>query len=235
MPDSRLSYAQQFADFRDNPESPFYASEAFDGDPVETWEHITQRLDGLIARARGRSSPACDFELTLEMLQDWHAELFGEAFPRDAGRLRTRREGDWEHVYFGSNVGTIRSRRLKELRGRHPRRLQRDLRKACDEAMSAISALQASAREGAPLVLVDATYVAARLYAKILRIHPWVDGNLRTSYIALQAALSALDLPAVEFKDLGRHDDMLGKAFRGDDRPYAGLAELIAEIIQGAK
>ncbi len=69
-----------------------------------------------------------------------------------------------------------------------------------------------------------------RLYVKVLRAHPWVDGNLRATIVALNAALLTLGLPSVEFKDLELHDDLLGIAFVGKHDPYRPLAEHIAEI-----
>jgi hypothetical protein len=63
---------------------------------------------------------------------------------------------------------------------------------------------------------------------KLLRVHPWIDGNLRVSYVALQAALISLDLPPVVFSNLEQHDDLIGRAFRGQNEPYRPLARHIA-------
>lgn len=231
---ARFQYVGQFADFHDHPESPFYASAALGLGPVETWEHITRRMDDLIGRVCAANSPVDPFEISPEVLSSWHEEIFGDVFPDEAGRLRWRRDGDWDHVFFGADIGTVRSRQIKELRGAHPRKIRDLLRRACRQAITSISEIQRQLRAGEEPDFEEAVYAAARLYGKILRIHPWPDGNLRTAFVALQAALSALDLAAVEFKDLARHDDMLGIAFQGDDRPYEGLAALIAEILQEA-
>jgi hypothetical protein len=63
---------------------------------------------------------------------------------------------------------------------------------------------------------------------KLLRAHPWVDGNLRVAFVALQSALWSLGLPRVKFLNLDSHDDMAGAAFRGEHMPYRQLAEYIA-------
>ena len=80
--------------------------------------------------------------------------------------------------------------------------------------------------------IYDATYVVARLYAKLLRAHPWADGNLRVGFVALHAALLSLDLPRVMFPDLELHDDLVGIAFRNDNEPYLQLAGYIADYIR---
>ena len=57
---------------------------------------------------------------------------------------------------------------------------------------------------------VDAVAAATRLHAKVLRAHPFVDGNLRGTTVALNAGLVTLDLDVVAFKDLALHDELLG-------------------------
>jgi hypothetical protein len=65
----------------------------------------------------------------------------------------------------------------------------------------------------------------------VLRAHPWVDGNLRGTTVALNAGLVTLGLDIVGFNDLARHDELLGIAFVGRNNPYRPLAEHITEII----
>ena len=230
----RLVYAQQFADFHDHPESSFYRSEALGLNPVETWEHLVVRMDALIAQVQARFSVEVPFEISFELLCFWHEEIFRESFPEDAGRPRGRREGEWEHVFFGADIGTVRSRRVKQIRGASPWKIRDLTRHACREATRSISTIQSQLLAGHEPDFDEAIYAVARMYAKVLRIHPWVDGNLRTAFVALQGALSALDLATIELKDLARHDDMMGIAFQGDDQPYDGLAELIADILRAA-
>ena len=81
----------------------------------------------------------------------------------------------------------------------------------------------------------DAVHAATRLYAKVLRAHPFIDGNLRAGIVALNAGLVMFGLGIVTFKDLERHDELLGIAFVGKHDPYRPLAEHITEIIAGTK
>lgn len=227
MNQSREDLVGDFAGFSDRPESPFYCSTGISA--VETWDRSVDSMAILLLEL-----PAVvrepDFQFTPALLSRWHDRIFGSLFPREAGRLRWRRDGDWEHVYFGGNVGTVRSRRTKEYRGVHPQKLQGRLGEICEEFNEA----RQSMIEAAPgaTSINDAAYAGARLYAKLLRAHPFVDGNLRVAFVALHAALLALDLPRVMFPDLELHDDLVGIAFRNDNEPYLQLANYIADHIR---
>jgi fido (protein-threonine AMPylation protein) len=108
-----------------------------------------------------------------------------------------------------------------------PRKLPRRLGKICAEFNTAAAAIRASGATDT----YDAVHAATRLYVKVLRAHPFIDGNLRATTVALNAALVTLDLDIVAFKDLARHDELLGVAFVGKHDPYRPLAEHIAELI----
>lgn len=228
MAGQREEIAGEFVQFQDNPESPFYCAAGISA--VETWDRSVEAMTEVLLELPNLATD--DFRLTPELLSDWHREIFGELFPDDAGRLRWRKDGDWEEVFFGGDIGTARSRRTKEYRGAHPRKLEDRVNEICEEFNAARDALIAA--DARTVSLDDAAYVSARLYCKILRVHPWVDGNLRVAFVALHAALLSLDLPRVKFRDLQEHDELIGIAFRGDNEPYRPLAGYIAEYIRDA-
>jgi fido (protein-threonine AMPylation protein) len=115
--------------------------------------------------------------MTGERICRWHRAIFSTTFARDAGRIRT----DNEPVWFVVRVG---SRLVEGTRGRR----SVEGRRAATPATEAIG-------------------VAAALYGDLLRIHPFVDGNLRAAFVALQAGLRSLGLPGVSFgRVLDRHD-----------------------------
>ncbi len=128
-------------------------------------------------------------------------------------------DGQWEHVYFGVHN--------RGYRGTIPRELRKRLDKICAE----FNAAAAGIRESAGSDSFSVIHAATRLYAKVLRAHPWVDGNLRGTYVALDAALLTLGMPPVRFNDLGLHNELLGIAFVGRNDPYRPLAEHIAELV----
>lgn len=227
MDETREEVVEDFAGFGDRPESPFYCSARLSA--VETWDRSVDSMAALLLEL-----PAVvhepGFQFTTDLLCHWHGRIFGDLFPDEAGRLRWRKAGEWEHVFFGGNVGTVRSRRTKEYRGVHPKKLRKRVEEICEEFNEArIYVIDA---EPGSVSINGATYAVARLYAKLLRAHPWIDGNLRIAFVALHAALLSLDLPRVMFPDLECHDDLIGAAFRNDNAPYLQLANYIADYIR---
>ena len=218
------SHGAPFRGFRDDEESPFFCAAGHT--PEETWDISINRLADIL-ETLGSLADAGPIELSPALLCSWHREIFGELFPEHAGRLRTRHEGDWEHVQYGGHVGTRRSQRIRVYRGAHPRRLHRRLEKICTEFNTAAAAI----RDSPSTDSYHAVHAATHLYAKVLRAHPFIDGNLRGTIVALNAALLTLNLRRVQFTDLEIHDDLLGIAFVGKHDPYRPLAEHIAEII----
>ncbi len=107
------------------------------------------------------------------------------------------------------------------------RELRRRLEKICTEFNTAAAGI----RESTGSDSFEAVHAATRLYAKVLRAHPFVDGNLRGTTVALNAALLTLGLDTVGFNDLARHDELLGIAFIGRNDPYRPLAEYVAELV----
>jgi fido (protein-threonine AMPylation protein) len=210
------SHGAPFRGLRDDSESPFFCAAGHT--PEETWDISVDRLAQLLVDL-GPLADSGPIEMSTRLLCSWHRAIFGALFPEDAGRLRSFREGQWEHVYFGVHN--------RGYRGTNPRELPRRLGKICAEFNAAAAAL----RESPGSDSFSAIHAATRLYAKVLRAHPWVDGNLCATTVALNAALLTLNLPRVQFKDLKRHDDLLGIAFVGKHDPYRPLAEHITEIV----
>jgi prophage maintenance system killer protein len=221
-------HGEQFRGFRDHVDSPFFRAPG--RRPEETWELSVDRLAELLVKLEPLAASG-PIEMSAELLCSWHRDIFGLLFPAHAGRLRGHHEGEWEHVRFGGHVGTRRSFRVRQYRGTHPRKLRGRLEETCAEFNAAAAAI----RETPGADTFSAVYAATRLYAKLLRAHPWIDGNLRTAFVALNASLLTLDLPPVEFKDMELHDDLLGIAFVGKHEPYRALAEHIREIIDNAE
>jgi fido (protein-threonine AMPylation protein) len=210
------SHGAPFRGFRDDNESPFFR--ALGHPSEETWELSVDRLAGIL-KTLDTLAASGPIEISTELLCSWHREIFGALFPEHAGRLRGLRHGRREHIYFDI--------RTSEYRGTNPRKLPRRLAKICTEFNTTSAAIRASPQTTDSF---EAIHAATRLYAKVLRAHPFLDGNLRATIVALNAALLTLGLPQVQFKDLELHDELLSIAFAGKHDPYRPLAEYIAEI-----
>ena len=213
-----------FEQFRDEPESDFY--EATGRTPEETWHEIRDRV-GLVA-AEAVALALEDAVLTPQILCEWHRRIFETTFPDTAGHLR----GGRDSVTYGYVVGPIDAPINKTGHGTSARRLSRRLQKVCDEFNAAADGLQGADTPH----LLDATFPAARLYAKLLSAHPWSDGNGRTCYVVLQFALVRLGVLFVSLPDYAAQQWHLGRALqpRGD-QSYEPLARYLAEKIRAAE
>lgn len=214
-----------FEGFRDSPEAPFYRAGA--SSPDDTWAEAARRVNLVIesATAAARHRP---IEMTVEHVCRWHRGIFLTTFKRDAGRVRE----DYEHAGFGIPIEIDGEPITSPMQGVLPRSaILARLRAACETFNARRASLQQ--RGEAPSAIEGAT-PPAELYAEILEIHPFVDGNLRAAYVALQVGLVLLGLPTVRFgRVIPRHDECLGWAMRQDaDRTSAPLAKLIVELME---
>jgi fido (protein-threonine AMPylation protein) len=154
------------------------------------------RITTDIHEGRYSSSPI-DTELLLRL----HRELF-DGIRDHAGRVRAPGYGP-EHLTFGPNRSTHRNHVDKELSGAFER-AQRPIA-ACEQDLDA------------PGYAKGAFYVAVWLHARVVEIHPFLDGNGRTSRLLMNIVLVRLGLRpvAVEIpKD--EYNSALNRFFRGE-------------------
>jgi len=215
-----------FRRFRDEPESCFY--EAPGKTPEETWEEIREQVAATAAVAAVKGSRK--ETVSLADLAGWHRSVFETTFPDRCGQLRDHEES------YGYVVGSRQSPIVKEGRGTGWRRVPRRLAAICAEFNREAARLDPlTAEQG--LTLADATRAAARLYAKFLSIHPFEDGNGRTSFVLLSYALVRVDAVMVELADHAELQWALGRALQpgGRSSGIEPLAELLAEKIRTAR
>jgi fido (protein-threonine AMPylation protein) len=218
-----------FEVFRDTSDSAFYESDG--RSPQETWVEIISGMEG--ALAWGVELALARRQVTPEWIGEVHRLIFEGTFPADAGRFRGMLpNGAPEEVWFGISVSGSQTARIQPKKGVHPKRIVENLDRACLEFDNSAAEIRSGMVDPA---VRTATTACAKLYAKIVNIHPFVDGNLRAAYVSLQASLLALELPLVQFDDLDRHDEAIDRALRVDgDQSYVPLASLIEEIIKSS-
>lgn len=150
-----------------------------------------------------------------------HGAIFARHFPHDGGRFRK------ERAFFGVMMPTGG---MRQVEGVAPEAIRRELTAVCESFNEGVGAFNDVDSTG----ILDRTRLAAALYAGILRIHPFADGNHRVSFIVLSGALWSLGLPNVWFigpEEMVFHDDSVVPALlsaSGDVEPFA---ELLAELI----
>ena len=145
-----------------------------------------------------------------ELLLRLHRELF-EGIRDHAGRVRAPGFGP-ERLTFGPNRSAHRNDVDKELRG------------AFERAERPIATCEQD--PDAPGYAKGAFYVAVWLHARVVQIHPFLDGNGRTSRLLLNIVLVRLGLRpvAVEIpKD--EYNSALNSFFRGE--PLDAVVDLL--------
>ena len=207
--------------YRDNEDSRFYKTDRLS--PEDMWRALSDELGRVLMDAqrafwRGR------LELDAERVRWWHGAIFARHFPHDGGRFRR------ERAFFGvmTDGGGMR-----QIEGTAPDALVRDLAEVCAAFNSSTAQLDRH-----DIGITEQTRVVAALYAGILRVHPFADGNHRTAFVALSAALWSLGLPAVEFaddKDMTGHDRAVAPALISRDGDIEPFARLLATRIAHAR
>jgi putative transposase len=162
-------------------------------------------------------------ERTPERVRWWHGAIFARHFPYDGGRFRE------ERAYFG--VVTADGG-MRQIEGSSPDTLRRNLAEVCASFNGGIERL---GKRNASVL--EQTRVAGAMYAGILRVHPFADGNHRAGFVALSAALWSLGLPAVEFARDGEmtdHGNAIAPALFSPDGDIEPFARLLASRIEYA-
>lgn len=206
-----------FGDLRDEPDAPFYRSRERDfATPETTAAEILRRFSAVVFNVINEADrKPLTFEL--EDIVGWHRAVFASTFPLEAGVIRSG------PAYFGirwTEGGTTR-RRMAE--GSEPTAIREEVR-------TALLTYNAAARAGQVRTLRESVTLAATLYAELLRIHPFEDGNLRAAFPALQGALVSLGAFPVYFPNaIAEHDEAIGWALRSDaeDRTVEPFVDLL--------
>jgi fido (protein-threonine AMPylation protein) len=193
----------------------------------ETWLEAANRLRRVLADVEdeARRRPVA---MTGDRICRWHRAIFLTTFERDAGRPRSDHEPVWFVVKVKLGERPMGRRLIEGTSGRSE--IERQLEVAC-ERFDAVRRSIDERRAATPVK--EAIGIVTGLYVDLLRIHPFVDGNLRAAFVALQAGLRSLRLPGVSFgRVLDRHDEAIGWAIRDDEyETEEPLTDLILELI----
>ncbi len=207
--------------FRDREESRFYQARGLS--PEETWQALGDELARVLSDAQ-RAFWRAPLHVDPERIRWWHGAIFARHFPHDGGRFRQ------ERAYFGAVTA---DGGMRQIEGSSPDTLRRDLAEVCVSFNSNVERL---GKQNAGVL--EQARIAGAMYAGMLRVHPFADGNHRTGFVALSAALWSLGLPAVEFAqdaDLADHDDAVAPALFSRDGDVEPFAQLLATRIERAR
>ena len=215
-----------FAGFRDARDAPFYSSRMPGFSTAETTAAEVVVCFSRVVFAVMREASRRPLRMSRADLLRWHRATFRTTFPYQAGKFREE-----------AAVFEIRWREGGELR-RQPLHGSAvfSIATEVDAAFAAYHA-ELAAHTPEQRTLREAVVGAAALYAELLRIHPFEDGNLRAAFPALQGALISLGAAAVDFEGaVAEHDEALGWALRSDagHRTLEPFVDLIVRRITKA-
>lgn len=193
-----------FGEHRDEEGAPFYLSREREfATPERTYAEILRRFTAVV-RNGIHTALKTPQPIELEDLVAWHRSIFSSTFPHQAGVLRPGPS------WFGVRWSEDGRPRRRMVEGVPPDRMRDELRAALGSYNAELRSRQPERRP-----YLEGLRTAAELYAAILRVHPFEDGNLRTAFPALQIALISLGVRPVDFEgDVADHDDALGWAIK---------------------
>lgn len=205
--------------YRDNEGSRFYRAGRLS--PEETWQALGDELGRVLMDAQ-RAFWRKPLRMDAERVRWWHGAIFARHFPHDGGHFRQ------ERAFFGV---VMPSGGMRQLEGVAPEAIRHELSAVCtsfNERVATFNDVDAAS-------ILDRTRAVAALYAGILRVHPFADGNHRTSFVALSAALWSLGLSNVELEEdneIIAHDDALVPALLSQEGSTEPFAQLLTELIE---
>jgi fido (protein-threonine AMPylation protein) len=219
-----------FGPFKDVVDSRFYSSTTQRLTPEQTFAQVEASLARTIAGMR-QGGPRRRLTMSDETLTRMHRSIFGGLFREvdGAGRYRQAHEPAWFGVPL-RREGRWSSTRVK---GADPSTIRAELMEVFAEWN------EWPGDEGGRVQLPKLALALAKLYTGVLRVHPFVDGNHRTSYAMLARALWWLDLPLIRFRSADskrEHDRAAAPALLTgrDAQPFADLLRIRLEQAKGA-
>lgn len=148
-------------------------------------------------------------------LREMHRRLF-DGVRGHAGRFRARAFGD-EHLTFGPNRSVHRDRVLPELE---------DVFKKLDRSVQSFLA-----NPDAQDYERSALHVAVWAHAEVVRIHPFLDGNGRSSRLLMNAVLVGLGLSPIAVEAIKQeYNEALNHYFRSKDLQV--LVDLMLQLVE---
>ncbi len=213
-----------FAGFAERPGSAYH--EAPDLSAEETWARIARELARVSTLAtleghRDRVLEIGDIELI-------HRGIFEPVFGEKTLSLRS---GKKEEVTFPIMVGSQERPQRRSMRGTGGRQIDAQLRKALKTFNREVETLASRSSSYKPK-LDEAALTAVKLYTKVIRIHPFFDGNGRTAWAVFGYALQRCGLVEIAIPPSDSTRWALGRALKIGGQSYEPLTNLVVRAIR---
>jgi fido (protein-threonine AMPylation protein) len=152
--------------------------------------------------------------VSIDMLRSMHRRLF-DGVRDHAGRFRERAFGN-EHLTFGPNRSVHRDAVLTQIEG---------VFRSLDRSVQSFLA-----HPDAPEYEPSAVHVAVWAHAEVVRIHPFLDGNGRSSRLLMNAVLVGLGLQPIAVEAVKQeYNEALNHYFRTRDLQL--LVDLMLRLV----
>lgn len=212
-----------FAQFTDKPGSAFYDAPGLTAQ--EAWERVLEELARVCVLAA--LDGTADVPLDVHDIELIHRGIFEPVFGPEVSGFRS----SGELVDFPVYVGTRARPEMRTRHGASPKQIRKRLRRALRDFDADLTELARDADEQG-VALRDAVEIAVRLYVRIIRIHPFMDGNGRVAWAAFSHALRRCGLPLVVLAPTLDTRWALGAALRNDSgHDYEPLVDLVARTL----
>lgn len=211
-----------FAGFEERPESHYHRAPGLTAE--ETWARIAEELGrvSVLTTLEGNR----DLPLEVADIELIHRGIFEPTFGDATLGLRSKRN---EEVTFPIAMGAREAPHPGGRRGSGGKQVRQNLGRALATFRRDVDALGAKRRPS----LDEAARTAITLYAKVIGIHPFFDGNGRTAWAVAGYALQRCGLVAIAVPPSDETRWALGRALRQDgSQSYKPLTELVVTAIR---
>lgn len=213
-----------FAGFAEKPGPDYHQAPGLTAE--ETWTRVAEELARVSALAtlegfRDQTLEVADIAL---IHQGIFEPVFGE---KTLGFRSLRKHG----VQFPIVTGTREDPHPGVRRGTGDKQVKQNLGKALAAFERDLVALQEADHPS----IHDAARATVRLYAKVIGIHPFFDGNGRTAWAVFSYALQRCGLVEIAVPPSDATRWALGRALRQDgSQSYEPLTDIVVDVIRSS-
>ncbi len=213
-----------FAGFEERPESDYRSAPGLTAE--ETWARVAEELGRVAALTTLEGYR--DQPLSLSDIELIHEAIFEPVFGEQTLGFRSR---STDRVEFPIVKGKREAPLIRSRRGSGGKQVRPSLGRALalfEREVAALSTQRSPA-------LSEAALSAVKLYAKVIGIHPFFDGNGRTAWAVLSYTLQRCGLVEIAVTPSDATRWALGRALRQDgSQSYGPLTDLVVDAIRNS-
>lgn len=213
-----------FAGFEERPKSDYQCAPGLT--PEETWARVAEELGRVAALTTLEGYR--DQQMSIEDIELIHRGIFEPVFGDQTLGFRS---GPRDRVEFPIVKGKREAPSIRSRRGSGGKQVRPGLGRALALFEREVAFLGAQKNP----TLSEAALAAVKLYAKVIGIHPFFDGNGRTAWAVFSYALQRCSLVEIAVPPSDATRWALGRALRQDgSQSYEPLTDLVVDAIKNS-